>query len=211
MARPALIDAITAVAEPVVTSLGLEIWGIDILQSGRAVVRIFVDVPLEKQQENTSAQGLSEGEEGFPLSATIDQCEEISRHVGLTLEVEDVIPTAYVLEVSSPGLTRLIFKLEQLQRFVGEFIEASLIDPLPELGTRKRFKGVLRSVQSDSFTLELCDLTPEGVLIPLEQEVCLPWVQCRKVSKVHIFAQPAKPGKAPKQPKSEKKAAKKEQ
>ena len=96
-------------------------------------------------------------------------------------------------------------------RFVGEFIEASLIDPLPELGTRKRFKGLLRSVEDQSFTLELCDLSPEGAVLPLGQTVCLPWEQCRKVSKVHIFAQPAKPGKAPKQPKPEKKTTKKEQ
>lgn len=196
MATPAVIDALTSIATPMAASLGLEIWGIEITQAGRAVVRIFVDVPADAQGVNDADD--AEGGAGAPLSASIDQCEEISRHVGLTLEVEDIIPTAYVLEVSSPGLTRTIFRPEQLTRYVGDVIEASLTDPLPELGNRRRFRGVLVSAAADSFVLDLCVVSPEGDVELQGQQVTLPWPACRKVVRQHIFVQPAKPGKGKK-------------
>lgn len=196
MATPAVIDTLTSIAAPVAASLGLEIWGIEITQAGRAVVRIFVDVPADAQGVNLADD--AEGGTGAPLSASIDQCEEISRHVGLTLEVEDVIPTAYVLEVSSPGLTRTLFRPEQLRRFMGDVIEASLTDPLPELGNRRRFRGVLCSAAEESFVLDLCAVSPEGEVALQGQQVTLPWGACRKVVRQHIFVQPAKPGKGKK-------------
>lgn len=57
----------------------------------------------------------------------LGQCEEISRHVALALEVEDTIPEAYVLEVSTPGLTRLFFSLDQMRHYLGDVVEARLL------------------------------------------------------------------------------------
>ena len=193
MEKPAILETLAGIAAPVAAALGLEIWGIEIVQAGRAVVRIFVDVPAGAQGVNAADD--AEGGAGAPLSATIGQCEEISRHVGLALEAEDVIPSAYVLEVSSPGLTRTIFRPDQLARYLGDVIEASLTDPLPELGNRRRFRGLLESVVDGMFTLRLCSVSPEGRVEAQEQLVSLPWAGCRKVVRQHIFVQPVKPGK----------------
>lgn len=196
MANSAVIDALHTIAAPVAASLGLEIWGIEVVQSGRPVVRIFVDVPAAIQEVNTT--DAAEGGMGAPLSASIDQCEEISRHVALALEVEDVFPSAYVLEVSSPGLTRTLFRLDQLPRFMGDVIEATLTDPLPEFGNRRRFRGVLQSIEEEKFTLLLCTVSSEGYVETGQERITLPWSACRKVVRQHIFVQPTKPGKAPK-------------
>ena len=87
---------------------------------------LAVDQQLEGQRQGGLQADDAEGGTGAPLSASIDQCEEISRHVGLTLEVEDVIPTAYVLEVSSPG------RLRRLDRELCVCPRAGNQRPLPE-------------------------------------------------------------------------------
>ena len=115
MSEAALKETVIRLAEPVVRALGLVIWGVEVAQSGRMAVRLFVDVPACGPEDPT--QAVTPGGEKIesPASASIGQCEEISRHLGLALEVEDAVPSAYVLEVSTPGLTRLFFSLEQMR------------------------------------------------------------------------------------------------
>ena len=80
----------------------------------------------------------------------IDECSEISRHLSLALDVEDIIPGAFTLEVSSPGLERPFFSLEQLQAHVGQTVRIRLENPLEG---RKNFKGRLLGVEPPMFTL----------------------------------------------------------
>ena len=125
MTDDALKETIAHIAEPVATSLGLVIWGVEIVRAGRTVVRLFVDVPFSAATDTQPDPAPLDNDdtdapELVALSASLGQCEEISRHVALALEVEDTIPEAYVLEVSTPGLTRLFFSLDQMRRYMGD-------------------------------------------------------------------------------------------
>jgi ribosome maturation factor RimP len=76
--------------------------------------------------------------------------------VSAVLDVEDPIKGEYNLEVSSPGLDRPLFRLEQFEKFVGHQCSIRMKSPIE--GQRK-FTGVIRSVENDSVILDLSDKT----------------------------------------------------
>jgi len=79
--------------ETTVEALGFELWGVEYLSQGRhSVLRIYI-----------------ESENGI----TVDDCAAVSEQVGSVLDVEDPVTGEYTLEVSSPGMDRLLFKLAQ--------------------------------------------------------------------------------------------------
>ena len=212
MTDDALKEIIARLAEPVATSLGLVIWGVEIVRAGRTVVRLFVDVPFGAASDTQTAPATENDDADAPalvaLSATLDQCEEISRHIGLALEVEDTIPEAYVLEVSTPGLTRLFFSLDQMRHYLGDVVEARLLravainEDAPEGpdpshgGPRRLWRGELLAVEDASFTLAPAVITPEGDVTPEAlPPVRIPWDAVRRSSRMYIFKQPQKPGK----------------
>jgi ribosome maturation factor RimP len=85
--------------EPVVSSLGVELDYVEVSKMrGRLLVRIFID------------------KEG---GVTVDDCEYVSREIEAILDVEDPIPSSYVLEVSSPGLDRPLRNPDDFKRFSG--------------------------------------------------------------------------------------------
>ena len=131
MSENSLKETVTRLATPLVQAQGLEIWGVEIAQAGRTTVRVFVDLPLEVKQAQAALSADSDPADNLEdsadimtaRSASIDQCEEISRQLGLALEVEDLIEQAYVLEVSTPGFSRLFFSLDQMRSYVGDMVE----------------------------------------------------------------------------------------
>lgn len=109
---------------PVVEASGYILWGIEFRPYGRgqSLLRVYIDQ-----------------EDGIG----IDDCEKVSRELSRMLDVEDPIRGEYVLEVSSPGLNRRLFFIEQYHHFCGEMIQVKthrLIDG------RKNFKGILVNV-----------------------------------------------------------------
>lgn len=187
MTRTPLAETLYRLAAPVVESLGLEIWGLEILQSGRPLVRLYIHGP------DVPAGDTSADPELFPEGVTVDQCAHVSRLLGLALDVENVFAGAYVLEVSSPGLSRVFFSLAQMRPYIGDTIDISLRDPLPaplpENPLRKKFCGRLESVGHDALTLAVDNNAGQCVAIP--------WDTVRRAARVHIFAAPSKPGKTP--------------
>ena len=136
-ANQSLIDLI----EPVVQSLGLEFWGLEFLQGQRSTLRIYIENP----------EGVS-----------ITDCEKVSRQVSSTLDVEDPIQGEYVLEVSSPGMDRPLYSLEQFERFVGSDVSVRL--RLPYEGRRK-FKGRLLGIEGNDVVMLVDE---HEYLFPLE-------------------------------------------
>lgn len=204
MSQHPLADTVVGLATPVVESLGLVVWGVEIVQSGRMVVRLFVDVPSDGRNPHALAAAQASGEASplapdIPLSASIDQCEEISRHLGLALEVEDIIPQAYVLEVSTPGFNRLFFSTAQMRPYVGDMVEARMqaaYTPEGAAAPRRTWRGRLEQVEADAFVLAPAAITPEGDILPeAVAAVRLPWDMTRRVARVHVFHAPARPGK----------------
>ncbi len=84
----------------------------------------------------------------------VDDCAEISRKLSVHLDVEDIIPNKYVLEVSSPGLNRPLKKEKDFKMAENKKVKISL--KTPQDG-RKNFSGVLKEFKGESLTLETND------------------------------------------------------
>ncbi len=120
---------------PTVESLGCHIWGIEYKPQGRfTTLRIFIE----------HADGIS-----------VDHCSEVSQEVSALLDVEDQIKSAYTLEVSSPGMDRLLFKGEQYAANVGQTINLRLNFPFE--GKRK-FVGQIVGFRDDEVVMQIDDL-----------------------------------------------------
>jgi ribosome maturation factor RimP len=85
----------------------------------------------------------------------IEDCERVSREVSALLDVEDPIPTAYRLEVSSPGFDRVLRTSAHFERFVGARVWVEL--KVPREGGRRRYTGRLAAVEDEGITLEVDD------------------------------------------------------
>ncbi len=129
------IEAINQTIEPLVTSLGYELVGVQLLQAKTKVLRIYLDTLPDIRE-----------------SITLDQCAQVSREVAAILDVEDVVDGHYILEVSSPGVDRYLFKLTDYQRFVGE--EVTLQLSVPHEGTRK-LKGTILGINAKNVLIEV--------------------------------------------------------
>ena len=131
---------ISALLAPTVQALGLELLGAEYLPApGSAVLRLYIDRP--GADPASEAQGV-----------TIEDCEAVSREVSAQLDVEDPISGNYTLEVSSPGVDRLLFTAAQFARFVGERAKVGL--KLPQDG-RRRLQGAIVSVEGDTVTFDV--------------------------------------------------------
>ncbi|MFZ7342814.1 ribosome maturation factor RimP [Avibacterium volantium] len=120
-----------------IEDLGCELWGIECQRAGRFLtVRLYID------------------KEG---GVSIDDCADVSRQVSAILDVEDPIADKYNLEVSSPGVDRPLFTLEQYQRYIGEEIVVHLRIPVLE---RRKWQGKLEKIENDMITL-LVDGQPQ--------------------------------------------------
>ena len=166
----ALNDRICNLATPLAADLGLAVWGLELLRGPRLVIRLYVDTP----PEGVSSEGVS-----------IDQCARLSRSLGLALEVEDIIPSAYVLEISSPGLERPFFRLMQLAPYIGHSIAFSLAAPIPACPGRKHFVGALKHVADTFFTVTVDDAPPFSKNAP--GHVDISWNLVKNARLIHVF------------------------
>lgn len=194
MADRNLKEAILELAGPAVLAQGLEIWGLELCESGHMTVRLFVERPKGEPEA---------GEEGDDasmalVSATVDQCEQISRQLSFALDAEDFIDRAYTLEVSSPGFSRLFFSAAQMAPYAGDVVEARMPSPWsPGEGTpaRRTWRGILTGSDGESFTLRPATVSSDGDVREEDlPEVRVPFDQARRVSRIHIFRKPQKPG-----------------
>jgi ribosome maturation factor RimP len=123
-------ETIRTIVEPVVTALGYQLWGIEYLGQGRhTLLRVYID------------------KEG---GINIEDCAEASRHISSILDVEDPISSEYTLEVSSPGLDRALFTLEQMKAYVGATLKLRLTE---NFEGRRNFSGILKDVVNDEVVL----------------------------------------------------------
>lgn len=204
-------EKILNLSRPLVEAQGLEIWGLDVQDPPARLVRLFVDIPTDTQIKNADSDthpvspdfGRVEREDWFSdsrLSASIDQCEEISRALGLALEVEDLFPGPWTLEVSTPGLERKFYSLAQMRPYIGDIVEGRLGTPLDVDPSRKVYRGKLLSLDVDGFTIEPCSVGEEGEILPENlPSTYLPWDNIRNVRRIHIFNSRKKPGKGARQ------------
>jgi len=132
------LEQIRAIAERVAAARGLEVWDIQSRrETGGHVVRVFIDRP---------------GPSATPEdSVSIEDCAEVNRELGTILDVEDPLPFAYTLEVSSPGLDRPMRTVDDYRRFAGRLAKVVTREPVDN---QKAFEGRLRGVDKDDVLLE---------------------------------------------------------
>jgi len=119
---------------PAVAALGLRVWGIEYLGQGKhSVLRIYID-----------------RDEGV----TIEDCEAVSKQVSEVLDVEGTLTSSYTLEVSSPGMDRLLFKPEQYAESIGETVDVRLNYPFEG---RRRVVGALTGLENDEVVVQAED------------------------------------------------------
>jgi ribosome maturation factor RimP len=82
---------------------------------------------------------------------SIEDCEQVNREIGTILDVEDPLPFAYTLEVSSPGLDRPLRNVADYERFLGRLAKVVVSEPVDR---QKAFEGHLRGVDGDCVLLE---------------------------------------------------------
>ena len=85
-----------------------------------------------------------------PDGVNINDCEAVSRALSDALDAEDFIEEAYILEVSSPGLGRVLKKDKHLERSIGEDVELKTYKPIDKC---KEFAGTLRAFDKDTITI----------------------------------------------------------
>ncbi len=136
------LEQLQALLAPVVEALGYECWGVEFISQGRhSVLRVYIDRP-----------------EGI----LIDDCEAVSRQVSGILDVEDPISGEYTLEVSSPGMDRPLFTLEQFAKHAGEQVKIRLRSPYEG---RRNYQGILRGVEEQDVVVLVDD---HEYLLPID-------------------------------------------
>jgi ribosome maturation factor RimP len=160
-----------ALIEPLLERLGYELVELEyVANRGNALLRIFIDrlgadgAGADDREESESARPaqavtlneaneIEDGGEALRESGIgIDDCERVSREVSALLDVDDPIPSAYTLEVSSPGEDRVLRTRAHFDRFAGSRVHVEL--KVPRDG-RRRYTGVLKSIDDVGVELEV--------------------------------------------------------
>jgi ribosome maturation factor RimP len=133
------VDRVRAIADRVAASSGLEVLDVEFLGGGKArMLRVFLDKPAAG---NDPMAGV-----------THEDCANFSREFGTILDVEDVMPGSYTLEVSSPGMDRKLVKPADFTRFTGSRMKLMTRQPV---NNNRHFEGRLESFQDGRLTLDL--------------------------------------------------------
>jgi len=128
--------------EPAIKALGFRLWGIEYIPQGRhSLLRVYLD------------------KEG---GIDIEDCAIASRQISSILDVEDPITGEYTLEVSSPGLDRTLFTLDQFNEYLGWHVTLRLT---VNFENRRKFTGQLKAVVDDEIVIIIGD---EEYTIPYE-------------------------------------------
>ena len=124
-------EKVKTIANPILSAEGLELVDVEYRRESRGwILRLYID------------------KEG---GITVDDCARTSREIGRTLDVEDLIPTAYTLEVSSPGLTRPLKDVKDFLKYRNRLIKVRTFAPV---GGQRQFKGRLLGFSEKGIQVE---------------------------------------------------------
>lgn len=175
----AIPETVTELLGPVVATLGVEL--VDVEWSG-STLRVVVDAEDR---------------------ITTEQLTQVNRLVSPILDQHDPIPGRYTLEVSSPGVERVLHRFEHYRRAIGEDVVVKMqpgIEP-------RRFKGTLRAATET--TIELSVVEIDGVDLPSDEMHEIVVDDVAKARTVFNWGPGPKPGKKPAGQNKKKSASKK--
>ena len=146
-----LTEKIENLIQPILDDLGCELVDLEYQCEERGwILRFFLD------------------KEG---GINLDDCATASREISSLLDVENIISTAYNLEVSSPGIERALKKAKDFERFAGQLAKIKTleaIDPDVSGKNKKTFVGILSGFEGDDVLLEV-QKSASAIRIPLHQ------------------------------------------
>lgn len=138
-----LITEVDALVTPVVESLGYDLIELEYLtDQGRWILRLYID-----------------GEAGI----TLEDCEKVSRSVSAVLDVEDIIPGHFNLEVSSPGVERPVRRLKDFEKYVGSVVKIKTHNKISE---QRNFTGVIKGISEGAVHISE---NGRDIKIPIEE------------------------------------------
>jgi ribosome maturation factor RimP len=141
---PDLQEQIQRLLDPILGSLGLTLWDLELRKQGpHWLLRIYIDRET--------------------VGVTLGDCEAVSRDLGIVLDVEDIIPHSYTLEVSSPGLDRSLTRPEHYRKCRGSLVKIKTYQPI---NGGKVFRGKLAGLEDLVVVLE--QDSGETLRIPLD-------------------------------------------
>jgi len=143
-------ESVWSLLEPEVTGLGYEFVGALFGQAENGMtLRVYIDTldtAEDKNDENENEKN-NKSKKGIVL----DDCAKVSRQISALLDVENVIDVAYLLEVSSPGLDRPLFTVEQFQRQIGAQVRIKMNSMVSK---RRKFSGAIVAVEDNRVIVE---------------------------------------------------------
>lgn len=127
-----IVNAISALAAPVVENLGFELWNVEyVKEAGSWFLRVYIDKPG---------------------GVAIDDCEAVSRALDPILDTQDALfPGPYTFEVSSAGAERHLRRPSDFERFIGHLVEVKLYQ---SKNGRKEFLGHLKAYADGDVTID---------------------------------------------------------
>ncbi len=138
MAQPDVVEQVRAVAARVAATHGLDIFDVQFRrEAGGMVLRIQIDRPGPASRAEDSV--------------SVEDCARVSRDLSAVLDVDDVVPIAYVLEVSSPGLDRPLRGLDDYRRFAGRRAKIVMRE---RVDGQAYFKGRLAGVEGGDVLID---------------------------------------------------------
>jgi len=139
-----LVSSLWELIEPILEPEGIELVDLEFKnERGRWVLRLYIDAPG---------------------GVRLEHCELVSRQVGALLDMEDPIEPSYQLEVSSPGINRVLRREKDFYRFSGSPVR---IKTRRKLDGRRNFQGTLKGVENSRIVLEVdgqrIEISPEDL------------------------------------------------
>jgi len=136
-----VVEQVRSAAIRVAASFGLEIFDVQFRREAPGMIlRVLIDRPGPAARAEESV--------------SVEDCARVSRDLSAVLDVEDVVPTAYTLEVSSPGLDRPLRRPEDYRRFAGRRAKVVMRERVDGQGF---FKGRLGGVDGAEVLIEADD------------------------------------------------------
>jgi ribosome maturation factor RimP len=138
MGAETVVEKVRAIAERVATGYGLEIFDVQFRREAPGMVlRVQIDRP--------GAASTAED------SVSVHDCANVSRDLSALFDVEEVVPTAYTLEVSSPGLDRPLRRPDDYRRFTGRLAKVVMREKVDGQGF---FRGRLAGVEGQHVLID---------------------------------------------------------
>ena len=148
------LERIRDAAERAATAAGVEVVDVEWKVGKQRFLRVFIDKPFRAPQDAAADSGEHEPRgSGRPEGVSHSDCQAVSEHLSVLLDVEDLVPgPGYILEVSSPGLDRKLTRPAEFERFTGRRARISMSEPVEG---KNYFEGRLSGYENGNVKMDL--------------------------------------------------------